>query len=103
MIGAYRYRPVMDRRPDEQTIRERAEFLAHEIFEDRLAPEAEIADAIEVEIKRFSAGVCSDSPPWFRGRWRDWHRGHGCEKDDGRPRSVEAQAEINAHARRARS
>ncbi len=50
----YQYRPVTDRRPDKQTIRERAEFLAHEIFEDRLAPEPEIADAIELEIARFA-------------------------------------------------
>jgi hypothetical protein len=52
--GKYQYRPVLDRRPDEQTIRERAAFLAHEIYDDRLAPEAEIADAIELEIKRFA-------------------------------------------------
>ncbi len=50
----YTYQPVMDRLPRHQTIRERAEFLAHEIFCDRLAPEAEIADAIEVEIERFA-------------------------------------------------
>jgi len=39
----------------------------------------------------------SNSPPWFTGRWRDWHRGHGCRKDDGKPRSAEAVAEIAAH------
>jgi len=50
----YQYRPVMDKKPDEMTIRERAEFLAHEIFEDVMAPEEEIADAIEVEIRRFA-------------------------------------------------
>ena len=37
------------------------------------------------------------SPPWFTGRWRDWHRGHGCNLDDGKPRSDEAKAEIVAH------
>jgi hypothetical protein len=37
------------------------------------------------------------SPPWFTGRWRDWHRGHGCQLDDGKPRSAEAAAEIKAH------
>lgn len=52
---SYVYQPVLDRRPDNQTPRERAEFLAHEIFHDRLAPESEIADAIEAEIKRFAA------------------------------------------------
>jgi hypothetical protein len=41
---------------------------------------------------------CHDySPPWFTGRWRDWHRGHGCRLDDGKPRSDEAIAEIQAH------
>jgi hypothetical protein len=34
------------------------------------------------------------SPPWFTGRWRDWHRGHGCEKDDGKPRTPEGALEI---------
>lgn len=34
------------------------------------------------------------SPPWYTGRWRDWHRGHGCDKDDGDPRSAEGAAEI---------
>jgi hypothetical protein len=34
------------------------------------------------------------SPPWFTGRWRDWHRGHGCNLDDGKPRSAAAVAEI---------
>lgn len=38
---------------------------------------------------------CHDySPPWFTGRWRDWHRGHGCRLDDGKPRSQEAIDEI---------
>lgn len=38
----------------------------------------------------------NNSPPWFKGRWRDWHRGHGCNKDDGNPRTPEGQAEIDA-------
>ena len=43
---------------------------------------------------------CSNmSPPWFTGRWRDWHRGHGCDKDDGKPRAPWAQADIDAHER----
>lgn len=33
----YQYVPVLDRRPSQQSIRERAEFLAYEIFNDRLA------------------------------------------------------------------
>lgn len=43
------------------------------------------------------AACPGDSPPWFTGRWRDWHRGHGCEKDDGRPRAPEAIDEIARH------
>lgn len=38
----------------------------------------------------------NNSPAWFTGRWRDWHRGHGCNKDDGQPRSAEGAAEIEA-------
>jgi len=34
------------------------------------------------------------SPPWFTGRWRDWHRGHGCELDDGKPCTPEGLLEI---------
>lgn len=52
--AGYVYRPVLDRLPRHQTVRERAEFLAHEIFADRLVPEAEMADAIETEIRRFA-------------------------------------------------
>jgi hypothetical protein len=71
--AAYRYRPVLDRRPCDQTIRERAEFLAHEIHHDPLAPEAEIADALELEIKRFArpeelAAAAVDNG--FRGSFR---------------------------------
>lgn len=51
----YTYKPVLDRAPRDQTIRERAELLAHEIFHNRLAPEAEIVEAIEVEIRRFAS------------------------------------------------
>lgn len=56
-MSKYVYKPVMDRTPDQQTIRERAEFLAHEIQHDVLAPEEEIADAIEHEILRFAHPV----------------------------------------------
>lgn len=43
---------------------------------------------------------CSNhSPSWFTGRWRDWHRGHRCDKDDGDPRTPEGQAEIERGGR----
>lgn len=38
----------------------------------------------------------NNSPPGFTGHWRDWHRGHGCGKDDHKPRSTAGQAEIAA-------
>ena len=42
---------------------------------------------------------CSNNTPsWFIGHWRDWHRGHGCNKDDGKPRSDVAVTEIEQHA-----
>lgn len=42
---------------------------------------------------------CTDpTPAWFVGHWRDWHRGHGCAKDDGKPRSETALVEIVQHA-----
>lgn len=38
---------------------------------------------------------CTDhTPPSFVGHWREWHRGHGCDKDDGKPRSAAATTEI---------
>lgn len=59
----------------------------------------------EIEIDRVLAGgweakrpQCNNySPPWYGGRWRDWHRGHGCHLDDGKPRSYGAQEEIRRH------
>lgn len=40
---------------------------------------------------------CKDwSPPWFKGSWRDWHRGHACNLDDGTPRSKAGKQEIEA-------
>lgn len=49
-----------------------------------------------------AARTCNDnSPAWFAGRWRDWHRGHGCDKDDGRPRTEHGAAEIERHGRSA--
>jgi hypothetical protein len=51
------------------------------------------------EDPRTDARPCpNNTPPWFTGHWRDWHRGHGCEKDDGKPRSEAATAEIARHA-----
>jgi len=47
-------RPAMQRGVLHQSIQERAEFLAREIFADRLASEVEIAEAIETEIRRFA-------------------------------------------------
>lgn len=38
------------------------------------------------------------TPPWFTGRWQDWHRGHGCGQDDDQPRSEAAVTEIAQHA-----
>ena len=41
---------------------------------------------------------CTNSTPaWFVGHWRDWHRGHGCDQDDGKPRREEASVEIAQH------
>jgi len=46
-----------------------------------------------------AARSCTDhSPPWFIGHWRNWHRGHGCDKDDGKVRSEAATTEIEQHA-----
>lgn len=72
-VVSYRYRPVLDRVPGKQTIRERAEFLAHEIHHDRLAPEAEIADAIEREIRRFA-------PPIEPHAYEEGRDGYGHER-----------------------
>lgn len=42
---------------------------------------------------------CPDNTPgWFIGHWRDWHRGHGCSSDDGLPQTAGAVAEISQHA-----
>lgn len=48
--------------------------------------------------KTTPAKSCSKgTPSWFTSHWRDWHRGHGCDKDDGVPRSEAAIAEIAQH------
>ena len=36
----------------------------------------------------------NNTPRGFVGHWREWHRGHGCDNDDGKPRSDEARHEI---------
>ena len=52
-------------------------------------------DPAMAELKK----TCTDhSPSWFVGHWREWHRGHGCEQDDGKPRSDAATIEIKQHA-----
>lgn len=52
-------------------------------------------DYPQVEIKVITPSCIDDSPRWFTGRWRDWHRGHRCHQDDGKPRSPEGQLEID--------
>jgi len=45
-----------------------------------------------------TAKPCTNhTPPWFTGRWQDWHRGHGCAQDDGKPRSPESLIEVTQH------
>lgn len=45
-----------------------------------------------------TAKPCAENtPPWFTSHWRDWHRGHGCDRDDGRSRSEDAVVEIAQH------
>jgi hypothetical protein len=39
----------------------------------------------------------NNTPPWFTGHWREWHRSHGCDRDDGKPRSDAALTEITQH------
>lgn len=40
---------------------------------------------------------CNDyTPSWYWAHWRDWHRGHGCHLDDGKPRRPHAQALIDS-------
>ena len=50
-------------------------------------------------MKTVTTAPCSlATPPWFTGRWKDWHRGHACDQDDGKPRSEAAVTEISQHA-----
>ena len=41
-----------------------------------------------------STSCTNNTPPGFVGHWREWHRGHGCDKDDGKPRSDAAKKEV---------
>jgi hypothetical protein len=43
----------------------------------------------------------NNTPPRFVGHWRDWHRGHGCDKDDSLPRTAAATTEIEQIAENA--
>ncbi len=75
-------------------------------FEEPLHLTTEIPDEIAVDLVQVTPHVSpsprnlcdSHSPPWFVGHWRDWHRSHGCDRDDGRPRSEAATREIEQHA-----
>ena len=46
---------------------------------------------------QLSESCTNHTPSWFVGHWRDWHRGHGCDRDDGKPRSEDAKTEIAQH------
>ncbi len=67
---------------------------------DKLKPIALCKECGDVQYGHTCRGtrpVCGNhSAPWFAGRWQDWHRGHGCNKDDGKPRTAEGAAEIAA-------
>src|SRR5271163_3416142 len=53
---------------------------------------------VEEDPMTSSTNTCTtNAPRWFTGHWRDWHRGHGCPQDDGKPRSPEALSEVTQH------
>lgn len=54
------------------------------------------AASYEWRIQQKKTECTNYSPSWFAGRWQDWHRGHGCNKDDGKPRTAEGEAEISS-------
>lgn len=57
--------------------------------------EAGAAQERERLIAEASRPKCQEfCPPWMVGHWRDWHRGHGCHLDDGKPRSEAGIREI---------
>lgn len=60
-----------------------------------VAPEHAMANDAR---RGWDGGLCSNyTPPWFVGHWREWHRGHECSQDDGKPRSEAATTEIAQH------
>lgn len=57
------------------------------------------AAAPEAKALQVPPAQCPESTPrWFTGHWREWHRGHGCSQDDGKPRANVAISEIAQHA-----
>jgi hypothetical protein len=73
-------------------------------FEEPLHITDEVPDEFAVDLASAvePPPECSNhTPPGFVGRWRDWHRGHGCDKDDGKPRSDAAKIEIQQLAENA--
>lgn len=59
-------------------------------------PMAAVQEAQEAALGKPYPRCMNMTPPWFKGRWKDWHRSHGCELDDGNPRTAEGEAEIAA-------
>lgn len=56
---------------------------------------AELETLVQYARTRHPSTSCTDyAPRGFSGHWRDWHRGHGCDKDDARPRTPLGDAEI---------
>lgn len=64
------------------------------------AVRGDVAIPAPIEQPRAEPHPCTNtSPRWFTGRWLDWHRGHGCDLDDGKPRTAAGEAEIRAGGR----
>jgi hypothetical protein len=77
-------------------------------FEEPLHFQDEVPDEIGVDlvsaaearpvptgVVRAEGSCSSTAPAWFTGHWRDWHRGHGCDRDDGKPRTEISQPELD--------
>lgn len=54
-------------------------------------------DALKIAEEAYGIRCQNYSQPWFKGHWRDWHRGHGCHLDDGKARRPQAVEEIRLH------
>jgi hypothetical protein len=71
-------------------------------FEEPLHVTDEVPDEFAVDLASAvepPRPECTNhTPPGFVGHWRDWHRGHGCDKDDGASRSAAAKTEIQQMA-----